>query len=298
MDMPVVDRNSVLKNLRVGEVMRRSFHTLTPEAEIEQAIRFMIKYKVNALLISNSDSAQMGVISKTDVMGAYYAGLALDTPVEAVMVGPPIFCSLSDDLILALESMQTHRVHRVYVRGPDGTVVGVLAYPDIVGLLYRYCQRCDRNRWVRPGQESLESLDDHLKVRDVMTHGICTNRLEDPLSTVIENLSTQKLGAVLVVDATGDAVGVISKTDLMIAYRHGVSIDESAQNVMSRSVEKVSAQDRLMEAVRKMIFSDYHRVFVAGDETLSVIGVLTLSDAARARSGSCHACVVSRVGPQ
>jgi hypothetical protein len=43
-----------------------------------------------------------------------------------------------------------------------------------------------------------------------------------------------------------------------------------------------------------MFLSDVQRLFVHAGDPLRVIGVLSLSDAARVRSGSCRACLPSR----
>jgi len=44
-----------------------------------------------------------------------------------------------------------------------------------------------------------------------------------------------------------------------------------------------------------MIMVDIHRLFVHEGETSNIVGVLSLTDAARVRSGSCYACVSSRI---
>jgi len=44
-----------------------------------------------------------------------------------------------------------------------------------------------------------------------------------------------------------------------------------------------------------MVMADIHRLFVHEDEPSNIVGVLSLSDAARVRSGSCYACVSSRI---
>ncbi len=77
--MPVIDYQDVLKDLLVQEAMRRQVIRLPEGAPLEQAIRYSIKYKVNAILITDDQQAGLGVVSKTDLMGAYYAGLPLDT---------------------------------------------------------------------------------------------------------------------------------------------------------------------------------------------------------------------------
>ncbi len=150
--MPVIDYQDVLKGLLVQEAMRRQVIRLPEHAPLEQAIRYCIKFKVNAILISDDQQAGLGVVSKTDLMGAYYAGLPLDTPCGMVMMGPPLFCRTQDTLYQALELMRIKRIHRLYV-SEDGSwqAAGVLAYPDIVGLLYRYCNKCERSLRLDPG---------------------------------------------------------------------------------------------------------------------------------------------------
>jgi hypothetical protein len=44
-----------------------------------------------------------------------------------------------------------------------------------------------------------------------------------------------------------------------------------------------------------MIFFDLHRLFVWKDDPKNLVGVLSLSDAARFRSGTCRACLTSRI---
>ena len=118
--MPVIDQKDVLKDFTVAEAMRRLVIDLATEAPLEQAIRFAIKYKVNAILITGADQEALGVVTKTDLMGAYYAGLPLDTPAASIMVGPPLFCRLDDSLDAALDPMRTHNIHRLYVRETPG----------------------------------------------------------------------------------------------------------------------------------------------------------------------------------
>jgi predicted transcriptional regulator len=93
------------------------------------------------------------------------------------------------------------------------------------------------------------------------------------------------------------AEGVISKTDLIIAYLHGVSPQTRAREIMSRPVHCISKETLLSAAIQQMLVRDVQRLFV--QESVShpgpIIGVLALSDAARFRSGSCRACSAGRL---
>lgn len=294
--MPVIDQRQVLKGLTVQEAMRRQVIRLPVAAFLAQAIRAMIKYKVNAILVAGPAQEALGVVSKTDLMTSYYGGLPLETPVAEIMVGPPQFCQLQDSLDAALDQMREYRIHRLYVANKENeTVIGVLAFPDIVGMLYRYCYRCDRSLLQRREDEDNSQWRDQFYVREVMTPSIAFFSEKDSLWDVMGGLAAYKFGAVPIVDADNLPVGVVSKTDLVMAYLHGVSPETEARNVMSSPVLACDQNELLLTVIKQMIYSDLHRIFVYKDQPQSLVGVLSLSDAARFRSGSCRACLVSRI---
>jgi CBS domain-containing protein len=294
--MPVIDQKNVLKGLTVAEAMRRQVIAVPTSAPLEKAIRFTIKYKVNAILVTDAQQQAQGVVTKTDLMGAYYAGLPLKTQVEAIMVGPPLFCRPEDSLDRALNTMRAHHIHRLYVQGDDPRqAIGVLAYPDIVGLLYRFCRRCDRSILKRKQGQTEGDLTGHFTVREVMTPGVESLSEDRSLLEVMAALAANRLAALLIRDADGRPSGVISKTDLIIAYKHGLPPEIPAREVMNTPVRSCRQDDFLARAIEDMIFWDIHRLFVAKGDSPEIIGVLSLSDAARFRSGTCRACLVSRI---
>ena len=62
---------SVLSGLTVRDAMRRLVIHMFADATIAQAIREMIKFKVNAVLVAGERSEALGVVSKTNILGAY-----------------------------------------------------------------------------------------------------------------------------------------------------------------------------------------------------------------------------------
>lgn len=292
--MPIIDQKDVLKAVVVHEAMRRLVVRVDRLAPLHSVIRNTLKYKVNALLVVDDNQRGLGVVSKTDLMGAYYAGLPLDTPAEAVMVGPPLFCRPEQSLDQALDMMRTHQVHRLYVAGSDPDLAaGVLAYPDIVGMLYRFCAKCE-HRLLRPKNGAPVSIDAY-RVGDVMTNGVLAHRDSDSLAQVMESLSANRLGALLVSGTGGAARGVISKTDLIGAYLHGIAIEAPAAAIMTCPVQACDRNEPVLAALKRMIFADIHRLFVSAKETDVIEGVFSLTDAARIRSGTCKACMISRI---
>jgi CBS domain-containing protein len=293
--MPTVQKRSVLSGISVEEAMRRQVIRLSRDASIDYGINRMIKYKINAILIGGQHRQSIGVVSKTDVISAYYAGFTTDMPLEHIMVGPPLFCFPDDELEVALDAMQQNGVHRLYVHGAESDdVIGVIAYPDIVGLLYRYCRVCDRGLRRAGRRKDAEQLR-RLMVKEVMTAEVTAFLQEDNLAQVIEGLTTRRLGAALIRNASDKPVGVVSKSDLIVAYKHGVAVDAPAADIMNQPVMSCEENSELADAIQRMLLRDVQRIFVHTREPEQIVGILSLSDAARFRSGSCRACTSSRL---
>ena len=295
--MPVVKKRSVFSGIPVSEAMRRQVISLPRSADMGQAIRLMIRHKANAVLLTDQD-IPLGVVSKTDILSAFYAELPSETQVGDVMGSQPIACFPDDPVEDALEIMEAAEVHRLYVTGANREdVIGTVAYAEIVGLLYRYCRTCERGTAKK--RMALSDIDPsaRLFVKDVMTRAVKACQDSDPLTTVIETLTAHNMGAVLIRDEAESPLGVISKTDLIIAYHHGVSASADARSIMNAPVHSVSDQTLLSAAIQKMLIRDVQRLFVYPDGSgpNDISGVLALSDAARFRSGSCRACTAGRL---
>ena len=98
-----------------------------------------------------------------------------------------------------------------------------------------------------------------MTVSEVMTPAVQSAYETDTLYTVIETLSDQGLGAVLIYSADGKAVGVVSKTDLTRAYLHEVQPTVVAGKVMSSPVQSCRENVKLTEALQQMLIRDIQR---------------------------------------
>ena len=63
-------------------------------------------------------------------------------------------------------------------------------------------------------------------------------------------------------------------------------------------VKSCHGEAELSDAIQQMLLRDVQRIFVHGSDPAKINGVLSLSDAARFRSGSCRACTASRLMQQ
>ena len=289
-------RENSLSGMLVKDAMRRQVVSIPDQAGIDSVIKAMIKFKINAILISNGNGQPAGVVSKTDIMGAYYAGMPIDTPAGHIMNAPPLFAAPSDSLEHALDKMRTHRIYRLYIQSDkSGEVVGAIAYPDIVGLLYKYCHACEHSKYQRAQKQGLSDTIERYRVKEIMTADVKSIKAAATLNRAMEIISMNRFGAVLVVDSKVRPVGVISKTDLVLAYLHHMDPAVAAETIMTYPVRSIHEGQFLEDAVREMILADVQRLFIHRHTPDQIVGVLSLSDAARIRSGSCHACISSRI---
>ncbi|MEF8822520.1 MAG: CBS domain-containing protein [Desulfohalobiaceae bacterium] len=282
---------NVLSSVTVAEAMRRQVVRCDPEESIARCIARMVKYKTGAVLVEEEGGACLGVVSKTDVAGMYYVGVELDTRLGDIAGGEPLCCHPGDMLETALATMLDRGIRRVYVH--DGErITGVVGYADIVGAMYHFCIQCRRNLYssgkLRPEAEGW------LTAQDVMHPYVMGCSASDVLQHALETLLEGRIGALAVFDDSGQKpVGVLSMSDAVVAYRHGVDQGISVERVMSAPVLTCEKSDSLTATLRTIIYADVQRIFVYDTRLDNLAGVLSLTDAARVRSGACKACRVA-----
>ena len=292
--MPDFKKRSVLTGITVLEAMQRNVCRLETSVSLKACIHHMTRCRENAVLLKDPGETEAGIISKTDITGACYAGMPVETPARDLM-NPAVFCAPGDRLEQVLSLMEEQAIHRVYVRSETSAILGTLSFSGIVGLLYRYCRSCVKSR--RQAGKIKEDGLPRIRIREVMTDHVYSCLDGDSIGDAIELLLCSGTGAVLVVDDSAAPVGVVSKTDVNRAFFHGRPAGDPLDTVMTRPVVSCHADEYLVDGLQKMFLFDLHRLFVLDQDSGAVRGVLSLSDAARFRSGTCQACSASRILP-
>jgi CBS domain-containing protein len=120
-----------------------------------------------------------------------------------------------------------------------------------------------------------------------MHPGVVACRPDTPVDEVAETMGAKDISALVVVDEAGDAVGVISRTDLVNArfiqpyLKHWRGMN--AEHLMSKPVISVSPDTRIKEAVAVLQERRIHRLVVVEQHAGRVrpIGILSVTDLAR-----------------
>jgi crotonyl-CoA carboxylase/reductase len=121
--------------------------------------------------------------------------------------------------------------------------------------------------------------DDGAQVKDLMHHGIISCTPDDTLGIVAKIMVNKEIHAVVVMDVSGRAIGVVSQTDMVLA-RQGRTADEAralrAKDVMTPGCATCDAQMLLSEAVSLMTGRRIHRLVVT--EADQPVGVISMTD--------------------
>ncbi len=127
-------------------------------------------------------------------------------------------------------------------------------------------------------------MGEEMKVREWMHLGVITCSPETSAEDVAETMKLHDVSALVVTDADGYAVGLISRTDFVNAtfvqpyLRHWRGL--AARHLMSSPVVSVRAETPLTEAVRLIRERRIHRVVVTVPEGAweRPIGILSVTD--------------------
>jgi CBS domain-containing protein len=120
-----------------------------------------------------------------------------------------------------------------------------------------------------------------------MHPGVIACRPDTPVDQVAETMGAKDISALVVVDDAGDAVGVISRTDLVNArfiepyLRHWRGMN--AEHLMSKPVISVTPDIAIKKAVELLRNRRIHRLVVVEerDGHMRPVGILSVTDLAK-----------------
>jgi CBS domain-containing protein len=126
-------------------------------------------------------------------------------------------------------------------------------------------------------------VEDARLVREMMHYGVIACSTTTPVDEVAQRMTEYGVHAIVVTDAEGYAVGVVSQTDVVLA-RQGRSLDELAQmtaaDIMSPHVVACTPETTISEAITLMTRNRIHRLVVADTRSGRPwpVGVLSMTD--------------------
>ena len=257
--------------------MHPSVLTCKPDATLGQVATLLDQHQVHALFVTDRDGRIMGVISDFDLMAGEWLSSdseSLDAmrklTASDLMTKPADSIDASTPLDVAAAIFLQKEVARFLVT-ENGKPVGVISLADFVASL----------------TEQIQSKRE--TVGDVMSDAILVCRGKTPILSAARAMTSSGWRSVLVVDAKGKVLGVVSGHDLLQFVKNGVDEGVVVRDVMHPALT-IDINASLREAADKMIQNHYHRLVVieAEDPDAFPLGAISTFDivAAMARPDS------------
>lgn len=119
------------------------------------------------------------------------------------------------------------------------------------------------------------------RVRHVMegkSRDIYTIRPQETLHHAVEVLRDKRIGALVVTDAAGALVGILSERDIVrkLADTPGKTLPQKVEDVMTTKVTTCAPEDTLVVVLRRMTDGRFRHMPVVDDDGL--VGMLTIGD--------------------
>jgi len=237
----------------VRDLMHLGILTCKPDATLGQVAVLLNQHHVHALIVADRDGRALGIISDFDLLAGEWlssdseslatmrsltASDLMSHPVDSVESNTP----LSE----AVKQLIEKEISRLLVT-ENGKPVGVISLSDFVASIAQQ---------EKPSREV---------VGDVMSDAILVCRGKTPILSAARAMTAAGWRSVLVVDAKGKTLGVVSGQDLLPFVKNGLDENLIVRDVMHPALT-IDIHASLREAADMMIQHHYHRLVVIDQE--------------------------------
>lgn len=233
----------------VKDLMRPGVITCKPTASLGQVAVLLNQHQVHALFVTDRDGRIMGIISDFDLMAGEWLSsdseslAAMRNLTAADLMAQPVdSVDANIPLAEAVNLLMEKGVSRLLVTDHEKPV-GIISLSDFIASI----------------ANEIKSKRD--TVGDVMSHAILVCRGKTPVASAARAMTSSGWRSVLVVDAKGKIIGVVSGHDLLRFVKEGVVEKLAVRDVMHPALT-IDVHASLREAADMMIQNHHHRLVV------------------------------------
>ena len=261
----------------VRDLMHAGVLTCRPDASLGHVAVMLARHHVHALVVANEDGPPLGIISDFDLLAGEWLSSdpeslgAMRKLTAADLMSHPIDTVEAElSLTQAAQVLVRNDVSRLLV-SDQGQPVGIISLANFVASI---------------GAREEPRRD---TVGDVMSDAILVCRGKTSVISAARAMTSAGWRSVLVVDAKGSVLGVVSGKDLLSFVEKGLGPGRTVREVMHAAL-RIGRGASLREAADMMIKNHHHRLVVADDDDPDAfpLGVISSFDivAEMARPGS------------
>lgn len=214
-----------LNEIALKELVGRKLITVDGGSTIADCAHTMLRNQISSILVTDSDSKTIGIITKTDVVEAYAYRMLSRIRVREHM-SKKVFTVAPDEILHTVAMLMTsHNISRVIVE-KNKKPIGIITSRDFLPISLVYGIGTFEKYWSTSGRLS-SSKNRQMFIpsgalamtvaEDIMTRSplwINMNaRLEEAAKMMIRN----RISGLPVVDGHGNLAGIITKTDVVKA---------------------------------------------------------------------------------
>lgn len=241
----------------VSAVMTRTVCQTSVEQTAMNTLALMKSKSVSSVLVTEHDLI-LGIITERDIVRALHRSGNLETlSCVDLMQSPVISVGPDTPCLEAYHLMRGRGIRHLGVTDESGHVLGIASESDMM-----------RNF----GTEYYMTFKD---VGSVMSTEFCKLPAGATVADALAQMIEKHQSCVVVVDAQGQAAGVLTERDIVRLWNDEAHPEQLAlSEAMQSPVKTVTARDRLHEAVQAMEDAHIRRLVVVADDGV-VCGLLT-----------------------
>lgn len=147
---------------------------------------------------------------------------------------------------------------------------------------YQAPMRKDQEKSRTHSQSSASNINtERLAVRDLLegkSKDVFSITPEESLRRAVEVLRDKRIGALVVVDATGALCGILSERDIVrkLAETPGQTLPQKVGDVMTQKVETCAPEDTLVSVLKTMNTGRFRHMPVV--DPAGLVGMITIGD--------------------
>ncbi|MFZ0844009.1 MAG: CBS domain-containing protein [Nitrosotalea sp.] len=214
-----------LTQIELNEMMSRNLVTVSSGQSdmLSQCAVRMYTFQIGSVIITNEDGKLVGLTTKSDIVYNFAIKYSRMYKVKDYMSTRLMTCRKTDSLCFGLDMLNKNKISRLVVTDSEGKVMGLITYDSFLR---------NSNYFKNPSRNYLLPDDSGkgMTIGDVIGSELITVHSEDDLAQAANLMVEYKVSGIPVIDECDNLSGVISATDIVIAYTEAETHKRLAKN--------------------------------------------------------------------
>ncbi len=245
--------------INLKSVMSSPVVTISPEAELSEAVTLMEQHNISAIVVANG-KFPVGIFTERSLLRLVTSGsYDPNQAVKEIILSKPITSQSEADIHEAYLLFLQHNIRHLIVIDNLGMLTGIATETDLLHSL---------------GLEYFVSFDD---LSEVTTKNVISLKQDDSVAAAMQLMSNTNISSI-VVEENLRPIGIITERDIVRLIRAETDLNAtSLQEVMSHPVKTATA-DISAHSAATMFRKNTIRRLVIADKDGRLAGIVTETD--------------------